>query len=179
MTSTRSKSAGGRLRMKPAQMDAGTLADGWGQSHHLGLHAIPRICSSELLGKICVISVNLWLKAFISHRFHRWTQIKCYLPKSEIHSRDFILYLDLSNRTTNEDIPPTPYNVTTPRSAPDSNQQHPQNHANTRCRDSPADIKPYCIESFLNKIICQPSRTTTYFQDPGDPSRVTRVPSKN
>ena len=101
--------------MKPAQMDAGTLADGWGQSHHLGLHEIPRICSSELLGKICVISVYLWLKVFISHRFHRWTQIKCYLLQSEIYSRDFMLYLDLSDRTTYEDVPPTPHNVTAPR----------------------------------------------------------------
>jgi hypothetical protein len=85
-----------------------------GLSRHPGLHEIPRICSSELLGKIGEISVHLWLKAFISHRFHRWTQIKRYLPKNEIHSRDFILYLGLSDRTTDADITPTPHNVTTP-----------------------------------------------------------------
>ncbi len=68
----------------------------------------------RVVGKICVICVirvHLWLTAFISHRFHRRTQIKCYFLKNYIHSRDFILYLGLSDRTTDEDMTQTPYNV--------------------------------------------------------------------
>jgi len=67
-----------------------------------------------VVGKICEISVHLWLKAFISHRFHRCTQVKCYLPKSEIHSRDFTPYLGLFDRTTDEAVTQTPHNVTVP-----------------------------------------------------------------
>ncbi len=57
-------------------------------SVHRGCHAIRgyiifhESTQSGLLGKICEISVHLWLNTFISHIFHRWAHIKCYSPRA-------------------------------------------------------------------------------------------------